>query len=455
MADVFVSYASEDRDKAAALVEVLKAQGWSVWWDRDIPAGASWDESIQTGMTQARVMVVLWSRSSATSRMVKDEANYAANKDALVPALIEPCEIPYGYGMLQAADLTDWDGGTDHPGLVQVLTATRRQLGRKTEPIRSPPAPPWRKKRWLAPAALLAPVPLAAALGALKVGRFDVTVSARAREVRFVLAARQQLPAEQLALLELGASRLTAAALPPSESPGAVVPTSLLLLRPGATGSATLALRPIALPESATVALRVDPGEVRLGISGVLRDRVVVAVSGLLEVRARRRPIRADTFEPGLVQLQPDSGGIDLQLILADTVATLSTALQVRGLRFTRVDYYREGEGVDEFVSTLDTATVAVAAQPGASFALGRGGSLGLEEAVGEVRRLSLEPDGVTFEFDGSVGGLITGSGATRQRHRPTWFNVVTTQHLTGLVVALAIYLAAAGYAGLTLRRRR
>ena len=34
--DVFVSYASEDREKVRALVTDLEANGFSVWWDRSI-----------------------------------------------------------------------------------------------------------------------------------------------------------------------------------------------------------------------------------------------------------------------------------------------------------------------------------------------------------------------------------------------------------------------------------
>ncbi|MDH3672109.1 MAG: TIR domain-containing protein [Gammaproteobacteria bacterium] len=35
MSDIFISYASEDRERAKALAAALQAQDWSVWWDRD------------------------------------------------------------------------------------------------------------------------------------------------------------------------------------------------------------------------------------------------------------------------------------------------------------------------------------------------------------------------------------------------------------------------------------
>ena len=47
MADVFISYASEDRDRAAKLASALGERGWSVWWDRKIVAGQAFDQAIE------------------------------------------------------------------------------------------------------------------------------------------------------------------------------------------------------------------------------------------------------------------------------------------------------------------------------------------------------------------------------------------------------------------------
>ena len=39
MADVFISYASEDRNRVRPLAEALQSRGFNVWWDRSLPPG--------------------------------------------------------------------------------------------------------------------------------------------------------------------------------------------------------------------------------------------------------------------------------------------------------------------------------------------------------------------------------------------------------------------------------
>ncbi|WP_020588872.1 TIR domain-containing protein [Desulfobacter curvatus] len=42
MIDVFISYGSEDRLKAAILAELFSEIGWNVWWDKKILGGDEW-----------------------------------------------------------------------------------------------------------------------------------------------------------------------------------------------------------------------------------------------------------------------------------------------------------------------------------------------------------------------------------------------------------------------------
>ena len=47
MADIFLSYAREDRQKAESIARVLRDAGWSVWWDRSILPGSSFEQVIE------------------------------------------------------------------------------------------------------------------------------------------------------------------------------------------------------------------------------------------------------------------------------------------------------------------------------------------------------------------------------------------------------------------------
>lgn len=156
MSDIFISYASEDKPRAAALAEVFGARGWSVWWDASIPPGKEYDEVIQEALNAARCVVVLWSQHSADSRWVRTEAEEGANREILVPALLEDTAIPLAFRRIQAAHLIDWDGDATHPGVSQLVETISGLLGR------APAASVVRKtSRWSRTLLLFAPTALA------------------------------------------------------------------------------------------------------------------------------------------------------------------------------------------------------------------------------------------------------------------------------------------------------
>jgi hypothetical protein len=121
MSDIFISYARADKDRAELLAEAFSRQGWSVWWDREIPPGKSFDETIENALTSARCVIVLWSKDSVSSRWVKTEAAEGAARGILVPALIDKIQIPLEFKRIEAADLCDWQGDSPHSEFDQLL----------------------------------------------------------------------------------------------------------------------------------------------------------------------------------------------------------------------------------------------------------------------------------------------------------------------------------------------
>ncbi len=130
MTDIFLSYASGDRERVAPLVETFEAQGWSVWWDRHIVPGTSFDDMIEQALTQSACVVVVWTEESASSDWVRREALFGLDKDILIPVLLDDVEMPFAFRRTQAARLIGWTpqdqiGG----GLEGLLQGVRQVLG--------------------------------------------------------------------------------------------------------------------------------------------------------------------------------------------------------------------------------------------------------------------------------------------------------------------------------------
>lgn len=126
---IFISYATEDRERARRLAEYLESRGWSVWWDRNIPVGRAFDEVIEEALRVARCAVVLWSKAGVASRWVRSEASDAARRDILVPVLLEDVTIPLEFRLFQALDLREWISATDTSALAALHDAISRIVG--------------------------------------------------------------------------------------------------------------------------------------------------------------------------------------------------------------------------------------------------------------------------------------------------------------------------------------
>lgn len=129
MADIFVSYARSDRERAKTLAEAFEEIRYEVWWDPKIPPGKTFDEVIAEALGNAKCIVVLWSKESVKSEWVKEEASRGKRRKILVPALIDDVELPLGFGLIQAADLTDWEKGNPHSGFDSIIEAIAAIVG--------------------------------------------------------------------------------------------------------------------------------------------------------------------------------------------------------------------------------------------------------------------------------------------------------------------------------------
>lgn len=125
MAYVFVSYARKDKSRVAPLAEALEAEGWSVWWDIQIPLGRSFDEVIEEALDAAGCVIVVWTNRSIGSRYVKNETRAGLERNILAPVLLEDVKLPLEFRDIQAADLAGWKPGRPSAGYEQLVARIR------------------------------------------------------------------------------------------------------------------------------------------------------------------------------------------------------------------------------------------------------------------------------------------------------------------------------------------
>ena len=141
--DIFVSYSSTDRAVAQRFAERFEAEGFTVWWDAALYSGQTFDEVIEAELRAAKVVVVLWSPRSVTSRWVRAEATLADRHNKLVPAIIEPCERPIIFELTHTADLSHWSGEPGDRAWQGFLQDVRRAVARAPQQLRPGARPPF------------------------------------------------------------------------------------------------------------------------------------------------------------------------------------------------------------------------------------------------------------------------------------------------------------------------
>ena len=143
MADVFVSYARPDEPHAQRIAEALRAQGYQVWRDDDLPAHRAYAEVIEERLKSAAAVVALWSADAVTSQWVRAEADAARSARTLVQATLDGTVPPMPFNQIQCADLKGWEGDQSTHGWRKLLASVVALAGSpehdKDKPSASPP----------------------------------------------------------------------------------------------------------------------------------------------------------------------------------------------------------------------------------------------------------------------------------------------------------------------------
>ncbi|WP_155264761.1 TIR domain-containing protein [Sphingomonas segetis] len=129
MADIFVSYGRSTEGQARQVAEALRAAGYSVWRDDELPAHRSYSDVIEERLRSAKAVVVLWSAEAARSQWVRAEADIAREAGTLVQVTVDGILPPIPFSQIQCADLNGWSEDSDAPGWQKVLSSIALLVG--------------------------------------------------------------------------------------------------------------------------------------------------------------------------------------------------------------------------------------------------------------------------------------------------------------------------------------
>lgn len=143
MSDVFISYARSTATQAGAVAESLRALGYSVWLDEDLPSHRAYSDVIEEQLTSAKAVVVIWSAEAAKSQWVRSEADRARAENKLVQLAVDASRLPMPFDQIQCADLSGWTGEGRHAAWGKVVASIADVVrGSAAEPAPRPAVPP-------------------------------------------------------------------------------------------------------------------------------------------------------------------------------------------------------------------------------------------------------------------------------------------------------------------------
>jgi adenylate cyclase len=136
MADIFVSYGRSTEAEAQQVAEALRAAGYTVWRDDELPAHRAYSDVIEERLRSAKAVVVIWSAEAARSQWVRAEADIAREAGTLVQVTIDGTLPPIPFNQIQCAALDNWAGDTSTAGWQKVESSIAMLVGApKSSPI--------------------------------------------------------------------------------------------------------------------------------------------------------------------------------------------------------------------------------------------------------------------------------------------------------------------------------
>ncbi len=126
MKDLFLSYDSENEEYAKYLARMLEEFGWSMWWDLDIE---------EAPLNNINCILTLFSEDAIINEQVINHARAGASNNNLLPIRIgENFDFPTEFRQFASADLTHWDGSSNHPAFTDLIDKIQALIGLPNAP---------------------------------------------------------------------------------------------------------------------------------------------------------------------------------------------------------------------------------------------------------------------------------------------------------------------------------
>ena len=125
-AEVFISYASKDRERIIDLVDRLDSSGVSVWIDQMSIEGATmWSQEIVAAIRNCKVLILVISENSADSEnVVKEVALASEGRKRILPVYLASAEIPESMAyQLAGIQRVEFFEGQEESGLQSMIRA--------------------------------------------------------------------------------------------------------------------------------------------------------------------------------------------------------------------------------------------------------------------------------------------------------------------------------------------
>ncbi len=131
VADIFFSYAYEDKAKAELLAHALEQQDWTVGRVHSlVQTGELIVEAIEQAISKANCVILVWSNAASKSGwIILNAAKIADQQKKLIPIRLDDSKLPAELEVFQTLDFANWNGEQTSAIFIRLINAIEHLIG--------------------------------------------------------------------------------------------------------------------------------------------------------------------------------------------------------------------------------------------------------------------------------------------------------------------------------------